>query len=134
MNFQFHLGISKKNLHFLFTASANLTDPESEQSKETRKELSSAFCAVAELYMTDLCDNSEAEHECTESVRKAIEADAKSPEAWQTKARLNLIKSEFQEAKNNLNQSLNLWLPTYQAVLENRYVNMMFNGKINYFP
>ena len=71
--------------------------------------------------MTDLCDNPEAEHECSESVRKAIEADAKSPEAWQTKARLHLIKSEFEEAKNNLNQSLNLWLPTYQAVLENRY-------------
>ena len=71
--------------------------------------------------MTDLCDNPEAEHECTESVRKAIEADAKSPEAWQTKARLHLIKSEFQEAKNDLDQSLSLWLPTYQAVLENRY-------------
>merc|ERR1712158_149109 len=61
-------------------ASADITDLESEQSKETRKELASAFCAVAELYMTDLCDNPEAEHECSESVRKAIEADAKSPE------------------------------------------------------
>ena len=118
------LVISKLKLfhpHFKFSASADFTNLESEQSKETRKELASAFCAIAELYMTDLCDNPEAEHECSESVRKAIEADAKSPEAWQTKARLHLIKSEFEEAKNNLNQSLNLWLPTYQAVLENRY-------------
>ena len=47
--------------------------------------------------MTNLCDNPEAEHECTEIVRKAIEADAKSPEAWQIKARLHLIKSEFNQ-------------------------------------
>ena len=69
------LVISKLKLfhpHFKFSASADFTDLESEQSKETRKELASAFCAVAELYMTDLCDNPEAEHECTESVRKAI--------------------------------------------------------------
>jgi len=114
------LELFKQGIKIIEAASADITDLESEQSKETRKELASAFCAVAELYMTDLCDNPEAEHECSESVRKAIEADAKSPEAWQTKARLHLIKSEFEEAKNNLNQSLNLWLPTYQAVLENR--------------
>ena len=95
-------------------------DPESEEAKETRKEFSSAFCAIAELYMTDLCDHPEAEIECTQSVQKAVEVDAKNPEAWQTKARLHIVKREFQEAKIDLDKSLNLWLPTYQAVLENR--------------
>ena len=95
-------------------------DPESIESKQAKKELSSALCAIAEIYMTDLCDNPEAETECTQSVQKAIEVDPKNPESWQTKARLHLIKSEFQEAKSDLNESLNLWLPSYLAVLENR--------------
>ena len=63
--------------------------------KEAKKELSSAYCAVAELYMTDLCDNAEAESECSRCVQKAVEVDIENAEAWQTKARLHLIKSEF---------------------------------------
>ena len=39
-----------------------------DESKEARKELSNSFCAVAELYMTDLCDKEEAEAECSRSV------------------------------------------------------------------
>jgi tetratricopeptide (TPR) repeat protein len=94
---------------------------ESEESKkESKKELSSAYCAIAELYMTDLCDESEAENECTNCIKSALEADASNPEAWQTKARLHLIKSEFSEAKNCLDKSLAIWLPSYMAVVENR--------------
>lgn len=73
--------------------------PSGDETKESRKELSSAYCAVAELYMTDLCDNPEAETECLKSVQKAVEVDPQNAEAWQTKARLHLIKSEF-EVKN----------------------------------
>ena len=40
-------------------------DQESNEAKEARKELSNSFCAVAELYMTDLCDKEEAEAECS---------------------------------------------------------------------
>ena len=76
-------------------------DPKAEQkianSPQTLKqELSNSFCAVAELWMTDLCDESEAEHECDSNINKAIEADDSNPEAWQTKARFHLIKSEFE--------------------------------------
>ena len=76
-------------------------DPKAEQkianSPQTLKqELSNSFCAVAELWMTDLCDESEAEQECDSNINKAIEADDSNPEAWQTKARFHLIKSEFE--------------------------------------
>ena len=40
-------------------------DQESNEAKEAQKELSNSFCAVAELYMTDLCDKEEAEAECS---------------------------------------------------------------------
>ena len=46
--------------------------------------------------MTDLCDAEEAETECSACIQKAVEADEANPEAWQTKARLHLIKSEFE--------------------------------------
>ena len=60
-----------------------------------KRELSNVYCAVAELWMTDLCDESEAECECTAVVAKAVECDESNPEAWQTKARLHLVKREF---------------------------------------
>jgi hypothetical protein len=46
--------------------------------------------------MTDLCDEEEAEKECHDSVRMAEESDPTNPEAKQTKARLLLIKSDFE--------------------------------------
>ena len=60
------------------------------------RELSNAHCAVAELWMTDLCDEKDAEMECSSSIAKAVESDPSNPEAWQTKARFHLIKSEFE--------------------------------------
>ena len=48
-------------------------------------------------------------------MQKAVEADESNPEAWQTKARLHLVKSEFEESKSSISQSLSLWLPKYTA-------------------
>ena len=95
--------------------------------KELKRQLSSAHCAVAELYMTDLCDNDEAEETCSGSVLKAVEVDELNPEAWQTKARLHLIKNEFDEAKRNMKTSTDLWLPKYNSVLENKASSSNFD-------
>ena len=57
----------------------------------------------------------QAESECSGCVQKAVEADESNPEAWQTKARLHLVKSEFEESKSSISQSLGLWLPRYTA-------------------
>ena len=61
-----------------------------------KQELSNTYCAIAELYMTDLCDENEAEQECESNIKKSIEVNESNPEAWQTKARFHLIKSEFE--------------------------------------
>jgi len=92
------------------------------ESDKRSRELSSSYCAVSELFMTDLCDADEAESECAACVQKAVDADEANPEAWQTKARLHLIKSEFEESKSSIGRSLGLWLPQYLAVLEDREV------------
>ena len=113
------LNVYKEGIRILEETLPQL-DQESDEVKEGKKELSSAYCAISELYMTDLCDNPEAEEECTKCAQKCVEIDEKNPEAWQTKARLHLIKSEFDEARKSLNKSLDLWLPSYIAILENR--------------
>ena len=91
-----------------------------QKSASLNKELSSSYCAVAELFMTDLCDLDEAEAECGACIEKAVQADDSNPEAWQTKARLHLIKTEFEESKSCMEKSLSLWLPQYMNVLEDR--------------
>jgi hypothetical protein len=65
-------------------------------SPDTKRDLASAHCAIADLYMTDLCDEADAEAECTKAIESAILADESNPEAWQTKARLELVKSQFE--------------------------------------
>jgi hypothetical protein len=66
------------------------------ENSELKHDLSSALCSVADLYMTDLCDEPDAEAECTKAIECAIEADETNPEAWQTKARLQIIKNQFE--------------------------------------
>lgn len=118
LNGQDSLELYKQGISILTSALPRLED--ADDKKEAAKDLSSAHCAIAELYMTDLCDNPEAEAECIQSITNGVEVDPTNAEAWQTKARLHLIKCEFDQAKTDLNKSLDLWLPNYMAVLENR--------------
>jgi tetratricopeptide (TPR) repeat protein len=47
------------------------------QDETLKNELSMAYCAVAELFMTDLCDVPDAEHRCHDALKNA---DAVSPD------------------------------------------------------
>ncbi len=73
---------------------------EEEKLREISRELSNGLCSVAELYMTDLCDEEEAERECEAAVFKATEADNANPEAWQTKARLCIVREQFEVSEH----------------------------------
>ena len=52
-------------------------------SNETRAELSTAHVALAELFMTDLCDEEEAAAEARKHINHATEVDPSNPEGWQ---------------------------------------------------
>ena len=52
-------------------------------SDETRAELSTAHVALAELFMTDLCDEEEAAAEARKHINHATEVDPSNPEGWQ---------------------------------------------------
>ena len=103
------LGLYRKGIQLLTEKAQKLVVEQSSGAaadgecplSNAKRELSSSYCAVAELYMTDLCDTEEAEAECTSCIQKSIESDESNPEAWQTKARLHLVKSEF-EVRNEI--------------------------------
>jgi len=89
-------------------------------ASDLKRELSNGFCAVAELYMTDLCDEDGAQGECESHVARAVGSDEGNPEAWQTKARLSLVMEQFEDAKESARKSLSLWLPKFEAVRQNK--------------
>ncbi|XP_042208383.1 uncharacterized protein LOC121856759 [Homarus americanus] len=62
--------------------SSSLVEPEGNMADLVRQ-LSTANCSVAELFMTDLCDEEGAEEQCRSSITNAIQADSNNPEAYQ---------------------------------------------------
>lgn len=111
----------KKGVKRLISVIADL--PESEQPI-LRSRLASAYSAMAELYMTDLCMNDNAEQECEKYVTNALLADDKSSEALQTLASMRLSQSRVDDARTTLKNSMSIWqdqvpgtpgFPTYAA-------------------
>lgn len=88
-----------------------------DSAEPTAKDISSAYLSIAELYMTDLCDDEDAEEVCISSIKKAIEHDQTNPEGYQVLADYHLIKSEIEEAKTFINKSLSLWLPNAKGLV-----------------
>jgi len=85
---------------------------------DTAAQLSTAYVALSELYMSDLCDAPEAETETANYIKLAVEADGTNPEAWQADASFKLIIADVEGAKNSISRSLELWLPQHTAFLE----------------
>jgi len=85
---------------------------------ELRRELSTAWVAVAELYMTDLCDEEQAEEEAKRCIEEAVAADESNPEAHQAMASYLLVKEEVEGAREAIDKSVSLWLPAHVAMLE----------------
>lgn len=88
----------------------------SDDRSVTDKDISSAYCAIAELYLTDLCFDEAAEEKCKDFVNKAIAADAENAEAFQLKANFLMSKDEKEEARECIKKSVSMWLPKLQAV------------------
>lgn len=72
-------------------------------------EISTAYCSLAEIYLTDECFKDEAADKCTEYCCKAIECDPNNPEAYQLMASCLLSQQNMEEARKMLEKSLELW-------------------------
>jgi len=72
------------------------------------KQISTAYCSLAELYTTDLCDEDHAEIECERLLRCSIGACAANPDAFQALVNLRLIQGRRNDAKRYLARCVQL--------------------------
>uniref|UniRef100_A0A6B0VCZ5 Putative assembly chaperone of rpl4 isoform x1 n=1 Tax=Ixodes ricinus TaxID=34613 RepID=A0A6B0VCZ5_IXORI len=91
-------------------------DPEG--SGHLSRELSSAYCAMAEIYMTDCCFEEDAKTQCAELIEKGLAADPKNPEALQCQASYLLVKQDTEGAQQAMRRSLDLWLPQHERLCQ----------------
>ncbi|KAI9208207.1 uncharacterized protein BJ171DRAFT_490641 [Polychytrium aggregatum] len=100
----------QKGVALLFKEIEAIADQSSEEAANLKRKLASALCSMTEIYMTDCCDEPEAESSCEAFVSKAIEYDPLSPEVYSTMASVRLSQCREGEATQALQQSLSLWL------------------------
>ena len=99
-------------------SSTSSSSTSSSLDEDTKSQLSSAYVALSELYMSDLCDLPEAQTEAARYISLALEADPSNPETWQADANYKLVLERFDEAKTSMARSLELWLPGHAAFVE----------------
>ncbi|KAI1423062.1 TPR domain-containing protein [Xylaria sp. FL1777] len=76
---------------------------------ELRKKLAMTLCSVAEVFMTDLSWEEDAEQRCESLTTEATMVAPDFAETWQTLANVRISQSRFEDAKAALNRSLELW-------------------------
>jgi tetratricopeptide (TPR) repeat protein len=84
--------------------------PEQQLSLDERqKKLGGVLCAVAEVYMTDLSWEDDAEARCEALITEAMMIAPGSPETWQTVANVRISQERAEDARAALKRSLELW-------------------------
>ena len=90
------------------TTSSSSSSSTSPSKLILRRRVSDAYCSISELYMTDLCDEPDAETLCDEAACAAREVDDKNAEAWARSASLRLCQSKPGEADDFMARALSI--------------------------
>ncbi|KFA64386.1 hypothetical protein S40285_01032 [Stachybotrys chlorohalonatus IBT 40285] len=77
--------------------------------QEKQQRLGGVLCAVAEVYMTDLSWEDDAETRCEALITEAMMIAPNSPETWQTVANVRISQERVDDAKRALERSLEIW-------------------------
>ncbi|XP_008275291.1 UPF0661 TPR repeat-containing protein C16D10.01c [Stegastes partitus] len=94
------------------TALAGAAAPPDENSElPTAKDVSVAYCSIAEIYLTDLCMEEGAADKCREFIERALQYHHDNPEALQLMASYLFSTERNQEGKEYLLKSVQMWLP-----------------------
>lgn len=78
-----------------------------EESVQQQQQLAAAYTSMAELFLTDLCFEENAEASCQQYLEFALQRDEKSVDALQTLASLQLSQQKSDEAKETIRQVYN---------------------------
>jgi tetratricopeptide (TPR) repeat protein len=101
-----------------------------------KKQLGKAYCSIADLFLTDLCEEDGAENNCEQALTKAIEIDATSLDVNQTLASLYFSQCKPDEACDIMTSVVARVTTALQAsqnetIMQNNNVNTnVFNGAI----
>lgn len=79
------------------------------KSDEKKAKLAETLCAVAEVYMTDLSWEEDAEARCEALVTEATMLAPELPDSWQTVANVRVSQDRREDAVAALQRSLALW-------------------------
>lgn len=94
------------------TTLAGAAAPPDENSElPTAKDVSVAYCSIAEIYLTDLCMEEGAADKCREFIERALHYHHDNPEALQLMASYLFSTERNQEGKEYLLKSVGMWLP-----------------------
>ncbi|KAF3043191.1 hypothetical protein E8E12_007918 [Didymella heteroderae] len=78
--------------------------------EEKRMKIATALCGIAEVYMTDLSWEADAEARCEAAVTEALMAAPNNAEPLQTLANIRLSQSRKEDAQAALKRSMELWV------------------------
>ncbi|BCR82857.1 ACL4 family protein [Aspergillus chevalieri] len=85
-------------------------DPENLATLEEKKrKMANALCGVAEIYMTDLSWEEDAESRCEALITEALHVNPNAPEVLQTLASVRISQLRTDEARSALSRSMELW-------------------------
>ncbi|KAF2447705.1 TPR domain-containing protein [Karstenula rhodostoma CBS 690.94] len=76
---------------------------------EKKQKIANALCGIAEVYMTDLSWEAEAEARCEAAVTEALLVAPEIPEPLQTLASIRISQLRVDDAKAALTRSMALW-------------------------
>lgn len=108
----FSAGISllHTELEHLMASQADMDPDElADQVHACSQEISTAFCSVAEIYLSDLCHEDGAQDACISCAEKALAYDPRNVQAMQTMANLSISLQHPEAALSWLQQSVALW-------------------------
>jgi tetratricopeptide (TPR) repeat protein len=77
--------------------------------EEKKIKMANALCGIAEVYMTDLSWEEDAEARCEAAVTEALLVAPSSPEPLQTLASIRISQVRVEDAQSALKRSMELW-------------------------
>lgn len=79
------------------------------ETPEIKRKVSTACCAAAEIFMTDLCDDEDAEIQCGSWLERALATDPNNPEVYRVSADLRMCQQKPEDAREMVLKSCQLW-------------------------
>ncbi|GES61608.1 TPR domain protein [Aspergillus terreus] len=104
----FEKGVSALR-HAIKLLEENPGPQETIEMEEKKRKMANALCGVAEIYMTDLSWEEDAESRCESLITEALLVNPSAPEVLQTLASIRISQLRTDEARSALTKSLELW-------------------------